>query len=89
MVPNYSYTRNLKKKVHLGVFQAVRLKQKQTVNSTRESFDDVFGFERLLILTFGHLATSLQLIAKLNEVLTPVFCVFTFEYPPKQSLIKC
>lgn len=49
----------------------------------------VFGFERLLILTFGHLATSLQLIAKLNEVLTPVFCVFTFEYPPKQPPIKC
>lgn len=42
MVLNYRYTRNLKKKkVHLGVFQAVRLKQKQTVNSTRESFDDV------------------------------------------------
>lgn len=43
----------------------------------------VLGFERLLILTCGHLATPIQLIAKLNEVLIPVFCLFTFEHPPK------
>jgi hypothetical protein len=38
----------------------------------------ILGFARLLILTFRHVAISIQLITKWNEVLTPVFCLSTF-----------